>query len=56
MARAIIGGLISSNLITLIILPAIYTLFEGKKLKAVQALASEGPENVSKDKRLEGSM
>jgi len=32
MARAIIGGLISSNLITLIILPSIYALFEGRKL------------------------
>ena len=56
MARAIIGGLISSNLITLIILPAIYTLIEGKKPKAVQALASERPGNMSKDKRLEESM
>jgi HAE1 family hydrophobic/amphiphilic exporter-1 len=33
MARAIIGGLISSNLITLIVLPTIYASFERKALK-----------------------
>jgi len=33
MARAIIGGLISSNLITLIVVPTIYALFERKKMK-----------------------
>ena len=33
MARAIIGGLISSNLITLVVVPTIYTLFEGKQFK-----------------------
>lgn len=33
MARAIIGGLISSNLITLIVVPTIYALFERKKIK-----------------------
>jgi HAE1 family hydrophobic/amphiphilic exporter-1 len=37
MARAIIGGLISSNLITLIIVPSIYALFEGKKLSLNQS-------------------
>ncbi|NQT11049.1 MAG: efflux RND transporter permease subunit, partial [Desulfobacteraceae bacterium] len=34
MARAIIGGLISSNLITLVVVPVVYALFERKKLKA----------------------
>ncbi len=33
MARAIIGGLLSSNLITLVVVPVIYALFEQKKLK-----------------------
>ena len=33
MARAIIGGLISSNLITLLVVPVAYALFEQKKLK-----------------------
>ena len=32
MARAIIGGLLSSNLITLMVVPVIYALFERKKL------------------------
>jgi HAE1 family hydrophobic/amphiphilic exporter-1 len=33
MARAIIGGLISSNVITLVVLPTIYALFERKTMK-----------------------
>jgi len=33
MARAIIGGLISSNVITLVVLPTIYALFERKAMK-----------------------
>lgn len=33
MARAIIGGLLSSNLITLLVVPTIYALFERKKMK-----------------------
>ena len=33
MARAIIGGLLSSNLITLIVIPTIYAIFERKKIK-----------------------
>ena len=31
MARAVVGGLISSTLITLIVVPIVYSLFEGKK-------------------------
>jgi len=34
MARAIIGGLISSNLITLVVVPTIYALFERKKMNS----------------------
>jgi hydrophobic/amphiphilic exporter-1 (mainly G- bacteria), HAE1 family len=33
MARAIIGGLMSSTLITLVVVPTIYAMFERKKLK-----------------------
>ena len=33
MARAIIGGLLSSSLITLLVVPTIYSLFERRKLK-----------------------
>ncbi|MBI9075303.1 MAG: efflux RND transporter permease subunit [Desulfatibacillum sp.] len=31
MARAVIGGLMSSTLITLVVIPVVYSLFEGKK-------------------------
>ena len=53
MARAIIGGLISSNLITLIILPAIYTLVEGKKLASAPVSVSERTGDLSKIETLE---
>jgi len=33
MARAIIGGLISSNLITLVVIPTVYAVFERRKLR-----------------------
>jgi len=33
MARAIIGGLISSNLITLVVIPTVYALFDRRSLK-----------------------
>ena len=33
MARAIIGGLISSNLITLVVVPTVYAMFERRKLR-----------------------
>jgi HAE1 family hydrophobic/amphiphilic exporter-1 len=53
MARAIIGGLISSNLITLIILPAIYSLVEGKKLASAPVSVSERTGDLSKIETLE---
>jgi len=34
MARAVVGGLLSASLITLVVIPVIYSLFEGKKDKA----------------------
>jgi hydrophobic/amphiphilic exporter-1 (mainly G- bacteria), HAE1 family len=34
MARAIIGGLLSSNLITLVVIPTVYSLFEHRSLSA----------------------
>lgn len=36
MARAIIGGLLSSTLITLVIVPVVYSLFEGRLRKSKQ--------------------
>jgi len=33
MARALIGGLLSSNLITLLVVPTVYAIFERKKVK-----------------------
>ena len=41
MARAIIGGLFSSNLITLLVIPTVYSLFERKKIKEEAAVALE---------------
>jgi len=37
LARAVVGGLMSSTLITLIVVPVVYSLFEGRKAKAKQA-------------------
>jgi len=34
MARAVVGGLLSSALITLVVIPVVYSLFEGKKEKS----------------------
>ena len=41
MARAIIGGLLSSSLITLVVVPSVYALFERKRLKAEAAAVME---------------
>lgn len=41
MARAIIGGLLSSSLITLVVVPSVYALFERKKLKAENSAVME---------------
>jgi HAE1 family hydrophobic/amphiphilic exporter-1 len=45
MARAVIGGLLSSTLITLVIIPVMYSVFEGmgkKKVAAVEPALSAG--------------
>jgi HAE1 family hydrophobic/amphiphilic exporter-1 len=43
MARAIIGGLLSSTLITLVVVPTVYAVFErGRLKKASLAPAIEG--------------
>jgi len=36
MARAVIGGLVSSTLITLVLVPVVYSLFEGRRKKQKQ--------------------
>jgi HAE1 family hydrophobic/amphiphilic exporter-1 len=41
MARAIIGGLLSSMLITLVLIPTVYTLFENRYFKTEASAASE---------------
>jgi len=41
MARAIIGGLLSSSLITLVVVPSVYALFERKKLKVETSAVME---------------
>ena len=33
LARAVVGGLLSSSVITLLVVPVVYSLFEGKKDK-----------------------
>jgi len=51
MARAIIGGLLSSNLITLVVVPTVYALFERRKLREETAQPAgktelHGPEDL----------
>ena len=47
MARAIIGGLLSSSLITLVVVPSVYALFERKKLKAEASAVMEQADRQS---------
>ncbi|GAF74873.1 unnamed protein product [marine sediment metagenome] len=47
MARAIIGGLISSNLITLVVIPTVYALIDRRSLKE-QSPAEHSPEILDK--------
>jgi HAE1 family hydrophobic/amphiphilic exporter-1 len=49
MARAIIGGLISSNLITLVVVPTIYALFERKKIKSETYVVIEHAERKPRE-------
>jgi hydrophobic/amphiphilic exporter-1 (mainly G- bacteria), HAE1 family len=49
MARAIIGGLLSSNLITLLVVPTIYALFERKKIKEHNIDIEHKTENLLKN-------
>lgn len=41
MARAVVGGLISSTLITLVVIPVVYSLFEGRRAKKETQTAGE---------------
>jgi len=47
MARAIIGGLLSSTLITLLVIPSVYALFEHRSLKEPSA-AKDGVKRLDK--------
>ena len=47
MARAIIGGLISSNLITLVVIPTVYALIDRRSLKT-QSPVEHSPEKMDK--------
>jgi len=47
MARAIIGGLFSANLITLLVIPTVYAIFERKKIKQQATVAFETTAAIS---------
>jgi len=49
MARAIIGGLLSSNLITLVVLPTIYAIFERKTMKEESGIKETAINTPSED-------
>ena len=50
MARAIIGGLFSSNLITLVVIPTVYALIDRRALKE-QSPVAHSPEKLDKTDR-----
>jgi len=52
MARAIIGGLLSSNLITLVLVPTVYALFERRHLKAQASAKQPAPQVGQADRQL----
>jgi len=52
MARAIIGGLLSSSLITLVVIPTVYALFEHRKLKEEMAQTTDKTEFRGTEDRL----
>ena len=43
MARAVIGGLLSSTLITLVFVPTIYSIFEGRRHRRLAESAADAP-------------
>ncbi len=50
MARAIIGGLLSANLITLVVIPTVYAVFERRRLKAeMSASVTDGAAVATSD-------
>jgi HAE1 family hydrophobic/amphiphilic exporter-1 len=53
MARAIIGGLLSSSLITLVVVPSVYALFERKKLKSEASAVMEQGDGKIRNSNIE---
>ncbi len=47
MARVVIGGLLSSTLITLLFIPTVYMMFEGKRVKEEVEEMTARPELAS---------
>ena len=45
MARVVIGGLLSSTLITLVFVPVMYSLFEGRSARRAQLVPSKTPDS-----------
>jgi HAE1 family hydrophobic/amphiphilic exporter-1 len=53
MARAVIGGLITSTLLTLVVVPVVYTFFDDAGAKAAAWLRRGMPENVKRHRSSE---